>query len=100
MPAADEQAALRDQCTSFLTGHGPVSVADVIAGIHADTVPDRYGDGGVVAELEAEIAGLLGKPAALFLPSGSMPKGTFVRVKRAGGIPRGRAGLTRRSQNP
>ena len=69
-------------------------------GIPADTVPDRYGDGGVVAALEAEIAGLLGKPAALFLPSGSMPKGTFVRVKRAGGIPRGRAGLTRRSQNP
>jgi len=33
MPAADEQAALRGQCASFLTGHGPVSVADVIAGI-------------------------------------------------------------------
>src|SRR5215469_12156142 len=80
MPAADEQAALRDQCTSFLIGHGPVSVADVIAGIPADTVPDRYGDGGVVAELEAEIAGLLGKPAALFLPSGTMAQQSVLRV--------------------
>src|SRR5215469_6471433 len=80
MPAADEQAALRDQCTSFLTGHGPVSVADVIAGIPADTVPDRYGDGGVVAELEAEIAGLLGKPAALFVPSGTMAQQAVLRV--------------------
>jgi threonine aldolase len=80
MPAADEQAALRDQCTSFLTGHGPVSVADVIAGIPADTVPDRYGDGGVVAELEAEIAGLLGKPAAVFLPSGTMGQQSVLRV--------------------
>jgi threonine aldolase len=80
MPAADEQAALRDRCTSFLTGHGPVSVADVIAGIPADTVPDRYGDGGVVADLEAEIARLLGKPAALFLPSGTMAQQSVLRV--------------------
>src|SRR6266700_3127274 len=58
-----EQAALRDQCTVFLTGHGPVRPADLLASIPADTVPDRYGDGGVVAELEAEIAGLLGQPA-------------------------------------
>ena len=67
-----EQAALRDQCTVFLTGHGPVRPADLLASIPADTVPDRYGDGGVVAELEAEIAGLLGKPAAVYLPSGTM----------------------------
>jgi threonine aldolase len=53
-----EQAALRDQCTVFLTGHGPVRPADLLASIPADTVPDRYGDGGVVAELEAEIAAL------------------------------------------
>ena len=38
-----EQAALRDQCTVFLTGHGPVRPADLLAGIPADTVPDREG---------------------------------------------------------
>ena len=78
MPAATEyppptsRVALRAQCTLFLTGHGPVRPADLLASIPADTVPDRYGDGGVVAELEAEVAGLLGKPAAVFLPSGTM----------------------------
>ena len=75
-----EQAALRDQCTVFLTGHGPVRPADLLASIPADTVPDRYGDGGVVAELEAEIAGLLGKPAAVYLPSGTMAQQSVLRV--------------------
>jgi threonine aldolase len=75
-----EQAALRGQCTSFLTGHGPVVPADLLAGIPADTVPDRYGEGGVVADLEAEVAGLLGKPAAAFLPSGTMAQQAVLRV--------------------
>jgi hypothetical protein len=60
-----EQAELRGQCTAFLAGHGPVTSAAMLAGIPADTVPDRYGDGGVVAELEAEVAGLPLMPAYL-----------------------------------
>jgi threonine aldolase len=85
MPAADElspaeQAALRGQCTVFLAGHGPVSAATLLASIPADTAVDRYGDGGVVAELEAEIAGLLGQPAAVFLPSGTMAQQSVLRV--------------------
>ena len=79
-PAPDEQDALRDQCTVFLAGHGPVSPADLLGGIPAGTVPDRYGDGGVVAELEAEVAGLLGQPAAVFLPSGTMAQQSVLRV--------------------
>ena len=85
MPPADqlslaEQAALRDQCTRFLVGHGPVTAAGLLADIPADTAPDRYGDGGVVAELESEVAGLLGKPAAAFLPSGTMAQQSVLRV--------------------
>src|SRR6266705_6492735 len=80
MTDVPEQAALRDQCTVFLTGHGPVRPADLLASIPADTVPDRSGHGGVVAELEAEIAGLLGKPAAVFLPSGTMAQQSVLRV--------------------
>jgi Threonine aldolase len=34
----------------------------------------------VVAELEAEIAGLLGKPAAVYLPSGTMAQQSVLRV--------------------
>jgi threonine aldolase len=85
MPATEElsdaeQAALRDQCSVFLADHGPVTAADLLAGIPAGTATDRYGDGGVVAELEAEIAGLLGKPAAVFLPSGTMAQQCVLRV--------------------
>ncbi|MGH3275635.1 MAG: threonine aldolase family protein [Streptosporangiaceae bacterium] len=85
MPPANELslaelAALRGQCTQFLVGHGPVTAAGVLAGIPADTATDLYGDGGVVAELEAEIAGLLGKPAAAFLPSGTMAQQAVLRV--------------------
>ena len=75
-----EQAALRGQCTVFLAGHGPVSAAGLLASISPDTAVDRYGDGGVVAELEAEIAELLGKPAAAFLPSGTMAQQSVLRV--------------------
>src|SRR5260370_2102962 len=85
MPAADqlspaEQATLRDQCTRFLVGHGPVTAAGLLAGIPVDTATDRYGDGGVVAELESEVAGLLGKAAAAFLPSGTMAQQSVLRV--------------------
>src|SRR6516225_5832879 len=75
-----EQAALRDQCTVFLGGHGPVTAAGLLAGIPADTDTDRYGSGGVVAELEIEVGGLLGKPAAVFLPSGTMAQQSVLRV--------------------
>src|SRR5215470_17025733 len=85
MPATEEmslaeQRELRDQCTVFLTGHGPVTAAGLLAGIPAGTVADRYGDGGVVAELETEVGGLLGKPAAVFLPSGTMAQQSVLRV--------------------
>jgi threonine aldolase len=71
---------LRETCTRFLTRHGPVVPAQLLAGIPADTVPDQYGEGGVVAALETEIAGLLGKPAALYLPSGIMAQQSVLRV--------------------
>src|ERR1700730_17071196 len=64
-----QQAELRGQCTVFLTGHGPVSAAGLLASIPPDTAVDRYGDGGVVTELEAEVGELLGKTAAAVLPS-------------------------------
>jgi threonine aldolase len=75
-----EQAALRAGCSVFLVGHGQATAADLLASIPAGTVTDRYGDGGVVSELEAEIAGLLGKPAAVFLPSGTMAQQAVLRV--------------------
>lgn len=82
-----ELAALRANCTRSLYGHGPTRAADLLATIAPDTAADRYGDGGVVTELERQIAGLLGKPAAVFLPSGTMAQQIVLRVHAE---PRGR----------
>jgi threonine aldolase len=76
----DEMTALEAACTRFLVGHGEVTVAERLAMIPADTEVDTYGEGGVVAILESEIAALLGKPAALFLPSGTMAQQSVLRV--------------------
>ena len=76
----DDLTALREACTRSLTGHGPVRASDLLATIPADTAVDRYGAGGVVAELEAEVAALLGQEAAVHLPSGTMAQQAVLRV--------------------
>ncbi len=76
----DDLDALRASCDRALGGHGPVRAADLLATIPPDTVVDRYGDGGVVADLEAEVAALLGMPAAVYLPSGTMAQQAVLRV--------------------
>jgi threonine aldolase len=76
IPLAD----LAKQCTRFLAGDGPRTVASLLAQIPDDTVIDVYGFGGVVEELESEIAALFGKEAALFLPTGIMSQQTVLRV--------------------
>jgi threonine aldolase len=45
-----------------------------------DLKPDRYGEGEVVERLEAHIAGLLGKEAAVFMPSGTMAQQIALRI--------------------
>ena len=75
-----ELAALRDRCSRFVLGHGRVTAASMLATIPAGTELDTYGQGGVVAGLEAEICRLLGKPAAAFLPSGVMAQQAVLRV--------------------
>ena len=76
----DDLDALRERCTSALTGHGPTRAADLLATIAPDTAVDRYGAGGVVAELEQEVCALLGQPAAVHLPSGTMAQQAVLRV--------------------
>lgn len=78
----DDQEAreLQQRCTRFLLGHGRASAKDVLADIPPDTELDRYGSGGVVAQLEERVAQLLGKPAGVFLPSGTMAQQVTLRV--------------------
>lgn len=45
-----------------------------------DDLRDRYGAGGAVAKLEKEVADLLGKPAAVFLPTGVMAQQAVLRT--------------------
>jgi threonine aldolase len=80
VPVDDDLLALRDTCDRALTGHGEWRAEMLLAGIPADTAVDRYGAGGVVGELETEVAGLLGKPAAVYLPSGVMAQQAALRV--------------------
>src|SRR5215472_8112949 len=76
----DDLAALRGQCTRSFRGHGMETAASMLAVIPPDTTLDTYGKGGVVADLEAEICRVLDKPAAVFLPSGTMAQQTALRV--------------------
>jgi threonine aldolase len=75
-----ELDVLRARCTRFLNGHGRQDAARLLAMIPADTELDRYGEGGVAADLEAEVASLLGKPSAVFFPSGTMAQQSVLRV--------------------
>jgi threonine aldolase len=80
MTEQDELAALRDLCTKSFHGHGKQTAASMLATIPPDTRLDNYGDGGVVADLETEVCRLLDKPAAVFLPSGTMAQQAVLRV--------------------
>jgi threonine aldolase len=75
-----EIEALRARCTRSLQAHGVRTAAELLASIPVDTAMDVYGSGGVVEELEHEVAAVLGKPAALFLPSGTMAQQAVLRI--------------------
>ena len=76
----DEIKLRRANCTDSFHGNGLLRPADLLRSIPPDTVEDVYGDGGAVTDLERHIAELLGKPAAVFLPSGTMAQPAVLRV--------------------
>ena len=82
--SAAEKERLRQGCERWLGGHGPRTPTDALAEL--STIPageltaDDYGDGGVVATLETEVRELLGKPAAVFMPSGTMAQQIALRI--------------------
>src|SRR5436190_17491210 len=80
----EERHALRDGCERGLTGHGLRTAAEALAELAThtaeDLAADEYGEGGSVAILEAEVRELLDKPAAAFMPSGTMAQQIALRV--------------------
>jgi len=76
---------LYNSCKNVLPGHGPnrmmkdvfLELADSLDGTEA---LDRYGSGDYLSAFEAEVAEMFGKPAAVFLPSGTMAQQIALRI--------------------
>ena len=69
-------------CARWLTGRR-IPAADVLRGLAdaaTESESDGYGSGGEVELLEAEVAELLGKPAAVFMPTGIAAQQSVLRV--------------------
>jgi threonine aldolase len=82
-PTPERRQEIFRACSRWLSGHGPRRVQAELAALAAaagDAASDVYGRGGVLEELEGELARLLGKPAALFLPSGTMAQQIALRL--------------------
>jgi threonine aldolase len=73
-------------CESTVFWHAPKTPVDTLRALAADaeamelTEWDVYAERGPVAQLEAQVAELLGKPAAAFFPSGIMAQQAALRV--------------------
>ena len=71
-------------CTNFLNYHYAVSPKTVLTEL-GDAIDDelqvgRYGSGALITDFEAELAELLGKPAAIFMPTGTMSQQIALRI--------------------
>jgi threonine aldolase len=67
-------------CERALNGHGNRTAAELLAEIPTDSGIDRYGVGGVVEALEDEMRTVLGKPAVVFMPGGTMAQQIALRI--------------------
>lgn len=91
---AQQRQQLRQQCSRIVPGFKALPPAEEFKALaawcearHADS--DIYGEGGLLGAFEQQIAGLLGKPAAVFMPSGVMAQLIAVRLHtEAAGLPR------------
>lgn len=81
---ASEKALIFERCNRFLSYHYPQSPRQVLLDLaeftSPETQPDRYGQGELITNFEAEIATLLGKEAAVFMPSGTMCQQIALRI--------------------
>jgi threonine aldolase len=79
-----ERRAIFARCERFLSGHGRLRPREALEALAReageDEQPDQYGEGALIEDFEREIAGLLGKEAAVFLPSGTMAQQIALRI--------------------
>jgi threonine aldolase len=81
---AREREAIFAACERFLGGHGRARPHAELAALAQATAgheePDLYGQGTLIEEFEREVATILGKEAAVFMPSGTMAQQIALRV--------------------
>jgi threonine aldolase len=79
-----ERRAAFAACERFLAGHGrlhPRAALEALAReVRDDEEADRYGTGALIEEFEREVASLLGKETAVFMPSGTMAQQIAMRI--------------------
>ncbi len=82
-----ERRAIIQRCERFLGGHGPTRLREELRALAASVSdedeaagPDAYGAGELLGRFEREIADLLGKEAAVFMPSGTMAQQIALRI--------------------
>lgn len=80
-PAA--RAAAFRTATRHLRAHGPFRPSEVLARLSVeagDAASDVYGAGALIEAFEAELAERFAKPAAVFLPSGTLAQQIALRI--------------------
>ena len=81
-----EKQRLAQECTRWLAGHprtrhtAQALLADLAAAADPALLADVYGQGEVIADFENQVATLLGKEAAVFMPSGTMAQQIALRI--------------------
>ena len=88
---AAEQESLRRRCTIHVLGHATPAPGAELARIgrwcqEHGWHPDRYGEGELINAFERKVAAMVGKAAAVFMPSGTMAQLIALRIwcERAG----------------
>jgi threonine aldolase len=85
MLSANERKLLRRSCTSQVSGFIEPTPAELFRQMahwceEHNVEYDRYGTGDLIEHFEQKVAALLGKPAAVFMPSGTMAQLASVRI--------------------
>lgn len=81
-----DRDAIRARCARCLSHDPPAAwrpaarLAALAAQVPPDLQEDRYGEGPLIEGFEREIAALLGKEAAVFMPSGTMAQPIALRI--------------------
>jgi threonine aldolase len=83
-PRAERRKRLREGASRSLAWRGPGNARErlerILAALAEDERTDVYGEGDRIEALEARVASLLGKEAAVFMPSGTMAQPIALRI--------------------